>query len=73
MAKIGLTDAEVEREIERLRGSELVRLAQKEESIRYARRNYLYRLRGLERRGAELAEAGVTMGDLVLKEMEADT
>lgn len=72
MVKIGLTDEQVEQEIARLRSSELVRLAQKEEAIRYARRNYLYRLRGLERRGAELAEAGVTLGDLILREREAD-
>ena len=57
----GLTDLEVEQEIERLRESEYVKLARKDERIRYQRRQVLYNLRALEKRGIALAEAGITM------------
>lgn len=57
----GLTDIEVEQEIERLRESDLVKLARKEERIRYQRRQVLYNLRALEKRGKALAEAGITI------------
>lgn len=60
MAK-GLTDIQVEQEIERLRESEYVKLARKDERIRYQRRQVLYNLRALEKRGIALAEAGITM------------
>lgn len=66
-----LTDAQVEREIERLRESPLVKLARKEERIRNARRQYMYTLRMYERRGRELAESGVTMESL--RKLEEDT
>jgi hypothetical protein len=56
-----LTDEQVEREIERLIDSDLVRLAKKEEYVRNRRRQYLYCLRSLEKKGKELAEAGITM------------
>ena len=56
-----LTDEQVEREIERLRESPLVALARKEESIRYKRRQVLYNLRTLEKKGKQLQEAGITM------------
>ena len=58
------TDEEVEMEIERLRKSPLVRLARKEENIRNRRRQYLYALRGYEKKGRELAAAGITMESL---------
>ena len=61
MAKDWLTDEQVEREIERLRRSELVALARKEQRIRYQRRQVLYNLRNLEKKGKELAAAGITM------------
>ena len=61
MAKDFLTDEEVEVEIERLRQSPLVKLARKEQRIRYQRRQVLYSLRNLEKKGKELAEAGITM------------
>ena len=57
----GLTDEQVEQEIERLKGSEYVKLAQKEERIRYKRRQYMYQLRIYERKGKELADAGITI------------
>ena len=56
-----LTDEQVEQEIERLKQSPLVKLAKKEEMIRYRRRQYLYQLRNFEKKGKELAEAGITM------------
>lgn len=61
MAKDILTDEQVEREIERLMESPLVKLAKKDELIRYRRRQYLYKLRGYEKKGKELAESGITM------------
>lgn len=69
-----LTDEEVEKEIEKLQGSPLVRLARKEERIRYKRRQYLYTLRNYEKKGKELAKAGITMEMLesLAKEGEGD-
>lgn len=61
MAKNWLTDEQVEKEIESLRKSEYVKLAKKETAIRYRRRQYLYGLRQLEKKGKELADAGVTI------------
>lgn len=58
--KRGLTDEEVELEIQRLRKSEFVRLAKQEENIRNARRNLLYNLRSLEKKGRRLYEMGWT-------------
>ena len=61
MARDFLTDDQVEEEIERLRSSDLVKLARKETRIRYQRRQILYQLRNLEKRGKELAAAGITL------------
>lgn len=58
---IYLTDEQVEREIERLRESPLVALARKEERIRYKRRQVLYNLRALEKKGKQLQASGITM------------
>lgn len=58
--KRGLTDEEVEREIERLQNSPYVDLARKEQRIKYKRRQYLYTLRSFEKRGIELTESGIT-------------
>ena len=57
----GLTDEQVEKEIERLRQSPLVALARKEQRIRYRRRQILYQLRDLEKKGKALEKAGITM------------
>lgn len=56
-----LTDEQVEREIEKLKGSEYVRLARREERLKYRRRQILYKLRDLEKKGKALAEAGITL------------
>ena len=61
----GLADEQVEQEIEKLQGSPLVKLARKEERIRYVRRQYLYSLRQYEKKGKELAKSGITMEILV--------
>ena len=56
-----LTDEQVELEIARLQASPHVKLAKKEEQIRYRRRQYMYTLRNYERRGMRLAAAGLTL------------
>ena len=56
-----LTDEEVEIEIAKLQKSPYVKLARKEERIRYQRRQQLYGLRVYEKKGKELAKAGFTM------------
>ena len=70
MAREFLTDEQVEKEIERLRESEHVKLAKKEIRIKYKRRQYLYQLRNMEKRGKELAEAGITLEMLDSMELE---
>lgn len=55
-----LTDEAVELEIAKLQQSDFVRLARKEQRLRYKRRQALYQLRNLEKRGKELAKAGIT-------------
>ena len=64
----GLTDIQVEKEIDKLNNSEYVKLARAEMRVRYKRRQYLYCLRQLEKKGKELAKAGIT--EEVLKKME---
>lgn len=56
----GLTDDQVEAEIARLTASEAVKLARYEEKLRYRRRQYLYKLRDLEKKGKALMKAGIT-------------
>lgn len=56
-----LTDEQVEEEIAKLQDSPLVKLARKEERIRYQRRQYLYTLRQYAKKGEELQKAGITM------------
>ena len=64
MAKDWLTDQEVETEIESLRTSPMVQLARKEQHLKYKRRQALYQLRNLEKRGCKLAEQGITMDNM---------
>lgn len=59
-----LSDEAVEEEIARLLESPHVKLAKKEEAIRYRRRQYMYCLRNLEKRGKALEAEGITMEDL---------
>ena len=67
-----LTDEQVEKEIERLQASPLVALARKEARIRYRRRQTLSNLRSFEKKGKELAKAGITMEILESMEKECD-
>lgn len=54
------TDEEVENEIRRLRNSEDVKLARKEQNIKNQRRNLMWNLQSLEKRGEKLREMGIT-------------
>lgn len=58
--KFGLTDEEVEQEIERLSKSEAVALARREVRLKYKRRQLLYSLRDLEKKGKAMLKAGIT-------------
>lgn len=60
MKEYGLTDEQVEAEIERLNASEAVALARKKARLDYRRRQYLYNLRDLEKKGKALMKAGIT-------------
>lgn len=55
-----LTDEQVEEEIARLNASEAVALARRELRLKYRRRQRLYNLRDLEKKGKALMEAGIT-------------
>lgn len=61
MAKDFLTDEQVEEEIERLKKSPYVALARREQRLRYRRRQALYQLRDLEKKGKALQAAGIDM------------
>ena len=69
-----LTDEQVEREIEKLKNSDFVKLAKKEEYVRTRRRQYLYCLRSYYKKGKELASAGITIEglDVMLKGCDGD-
>ncbi len=64
MERVTFTDEQVEAEIVRLQQSELVRLGKKEFRLKNKRRQYMYQLRAYEKRGKELAEVGVTLGNI---------
>lgn len=69
--EFGLTDEQVEQEIERLRQSPHVALARREQRIRYRRRQFLYQLWDLEKKGKALEKAGIDMEVLnTLSELE---
>ena len=59
-----LTDEQVEVEITRLLASDDVLLAKKEARIKLRRRQYMYNLRTLEKRGKQLREDGITMENM---------
>ena len=58
------TDTQVEVEISRLLESDDVKLAKAEQRIKNRRRQYMYQLRTLERRGKELSEQGYTVENI---------
>lgn len=75
MAKKFLTDAQVEEEIARLSKSPYVKLARQQERIKYQRRQFLYNLRDLEKKGKALYEQGITddnIEEFVIELMEND-
>ena len=74
MAKSFLTDEAVEKEIARLTELEEVKLARRELRLKYKRRQQLYTLRALEKRGRELQEAGITIEniDIMMKLAEQE-
>lgn len=59
-----LTDEEVEEEIALLSKSPAVALARRADRIKYRRRQQLYILRDLEKRGRAMMEAGITREQL---------
>lgn len=64
MAKDFYTDEQVEMEIERLLDSDDVKLAKKEAAIKNRRRQYMYQLRTMEKRGQQLAKKGITIDNI---------
>lgn len=58
------TDTQVESEISRLLASDDVKLAKAEQRIKNRRRQYMYQLRTLEKRGKDLAEQGYTIENI---------
>lgn len=64
MAKDWMTDEQVEQEIDRLLHSEDVQLAKKEIRIKYKRRQYMYQLRNMEKRGKQLRNDGITIENM---------
>lgn len=64
MARNFLTDEMVDEEIQRLNASSYVKLARAEQSIKYRKRQYLYTLRQLDKRGRELEKAGYTLENI---------
>lgn len=72
MAKEWLTDEQVELEIEKLKTSPMVQLARKEMHIKYKRRQALYQLRNLEKRGKALVKMGITMDNIEAELFKGD-
>lgn len=64
MAREVLTDMQVELEIARLSESEAVKLAKAEDRIKNRRRQYMYSLRSLEKRGKQLLKEGYTLENI---------
>lgn len=67
-----LTDEQVEAEIARLTKTDAVKLARREQRVKYRRRQVLYSLRVLEKRGKQLMAQGVTMLDFEIVESAID-
>ncbi|MDO4622626.1 MAG: hypothetical protein Q4B22_06705 [Eubacteriales bacterium] len=68
MAKLFVTDEDVEQEIDRLVNSDDVKLARKHMYLQNKRRQRMYQLRNFEKTGKKLREQGITMD--VLEAME---
>lgn len=64
MARDIFTDEQVELEIDRLLRSDAVKLARKEIAIKNKRRQYMYHLRNMEKRGNKLKSDGFTLDNI---------
>lgn len=64
MARRQWTDEEVEIEIHRLYSSEAVKLAKKEQNIKYRRRQQMWSLQCMEKRGKQLMEMGIDFDNI---------
>ena len=64
MRRTFVTDEDVERELDQLKKSPYVKLARREQRLKYKYRQQLYTLRNLDKRGRELADIGVTLDKL---------
>ena len=62
--KYQMTDEQIDAEIERLRMPAYVKLAKKEENIKYQKRRVLSTLMAKEKRGMELAKKGYTFENI---------
>lgn len=67
MSRELLTDEQVELEIQRLLNSDEVKLAKRETRIKLRRRQYMYSLRTMEKRGKELSSQGYTLDNIADK------
>lgn len=54
------TDEQVEAEIARLKESEFVKLARREQQIKYRRKQQMWSMQCMEARGKQLASEGIT-------------
>jgi chemotaxis receptor (MCP) glutamine deamidase CheD len=72
MAREFFTDAQVEMEIDRLKDDTHVMLARAEMYIQNRRRQYMYKLRSLEKRGKELEKLGYTIDNIEARMMGDD-
>lgn len=70
MARDLLTDEMVEEEIRRLNDSEAVQLALREQKIKYRRRQKMYQLRWMEKRGQKMMAEGITLDNIEEKMFE---
>lgn len=64
MAREVLNTEQVEEEIKQLQQSPMVKLAVRERAVRNRRRQYLYWLRQMEKKGKQLTESGITFESL---------
>lgn len=73
MARKQWTDEEVEMEIHRLQHSDDVKLAKKEQNIKNRRRQQMWNLQFLEKRGKQLRMLGITHENMEARLFGDDT
>ena len=75
MARDIMTDESFKAEVERLKASPYVKLARKEQRLKYRQRQFLYTLRNLEKRGRILEANGYTLENMeaMIARAEAET